>query len=456
MNNLIFIDTPINEIKIALTEDIKQETWQETKGLSSEFACWRGYINLLARKVFLQWLNLILDTNFVDNIKLKDNLSIWEFINGNCLNIDRSRFVIIPVATNDKSDFFIAEEWLKIPDWVGSYYLPMEVNVEENYLAFWGFASYEDVLNYSHIDSLNHGVDFPCLCLENDLNLLPLEYEYGWDAIPKIFPLPILSVREKENLMLEIEDILSPRMVINFSHWLSLISDNATRHQLFLSRQSLNLSQWLQNKFNSAIVKGWETIETLKESYFLPDFSVSPSLSFRWSSLSESLKILTENQDKIAVNNVLKILPNLVVNDEIKLQVIAILENLIENTEEEETRWNIALALQNIDSNHQKSGIWQGKIINFREEEVALLIGILPDKDRRIDIFVRVSCAENNSYLPSNLALQIIDEEDNIFQEIKTRNYDNIIQYKFWGNPGEKFKLKLQLQKTIIEEYFII
>lgn len=456
MTNLSFIDTFIDEIKIQLTDKIKTETWQQTNKLSNEISSFRGYLNLLVRKTFLSWLNLMLDSNFVDNISLEDNLSIWEFTNGNAIDIDASRIVLIPVETQDKTEFSIPEEWLKIPSWVGSYYLPVEVNLAENYLSFWGYTSYEDVLNYGNLDSLNHCIDFPFECLETDLNLICLEYEYGWDSIPQIYPLPVLSTIEKQSLIQEIHNYSSPRLLLNFEQWLSLISDNITLHQLFSARQGVNLSIWLNRQFSSALTKGWQCLDDLQQQFFIPDFSLTPAFSTRSISSIDYVKILQENLDRTQINQIFKSIINQGVEDELKSAIIKLLPNFIDKKEDEETRWNAVLALQTLDSNHQSCAIWQGKIIDLDDENLGLLIGILPKYEQQIDIFIRIYNLTNHSYLPNNLQLQIIDENNDIFEEINTNNNDAIIQYKFWGNYGESFTLKFRLDDYEKEEYFTI
>lgn len=456
MTNLSFIDTTIDEIKIQLTDEIKEETWQQTKKLSNEITSFRGYLNLLVRKTFLSWLNLMLDSDVIDNFPLEDNLSIWEFVNGNAIEIESSRIVLIPIETQDKTEFSISEEWLKIPSWVGSYYLPVEVNLEENYLSFWGYTSYKDVLNYGSLDSLNHCIDFPWECLETDLNLICLEYEYGWDLIPQISPLPILSNLKKETLIQEIHNYSFPRLLINFEQWLSLISDKVIRNQLFSTRQGVNLSLWLNRQFASALTKGWQYLDDLQQQFFIPDFSLIPAFSFRSLSSLDTITILQENLNLTLVNNVLKSIINQGIEDNLKPEIIELLPHFIDNKEDEETRWNAVLALQVLDSNHPSCAVWQGKIINLDDENIGLLIGILPKYDQQIDIFIRIYNLITNSYLPHNLQLQIIDEDNNIFEEIITNNNDSIIQYKFWGNYGESFTLKFTLNDNEKEEYFTI
>ncbi len=134
--------------------------------------------------------------------------------------------------------------------------------------------------------------------------------------------------------------------------------------------------------------------------------------------------------------------------------------DLIENTEDEEIRWSSALSLEQLSRNHLLSPCWQNKQINLETEsnnyQVGLLIGIVPKYDHQLSIFVRIYELEKNSYLPNNLQLQIIDQNNNIYQQITSTEYDNIIQYKFWGNKGETFELKISLDQNFTVENFII
>ncbi|MBL1208910.1 DUF1822 family protein [Geminocystis sp. GBBB08] len=462
MTNIqMLTNTYVDELKIQLSDEIKRETWQQIKQLSNEVASYRGYLNLLARKTFISWLNLMLETNILDTWQLENNLSIWEFVNGNAIDIDSNRIILIPTETQDKTEIDIPEEWLKIPDWVGNYYVAVEVNIEENYLNFWGYTSYEDLQTHGKLDSFNHTVDFPVEYLENDLNLMCLEYEYGWDMIPQIESLPLLSPQQKENLFKEIKDNLSPRLLGNFNQWLSFISNSQTRYQLFCSRQSINLSQWFKGENESTLTKGWQTLTELMQQYFVPDFSLTPVFSSRSLSIENALNILQENNDQEVVNNILKKINNVAINSHFKNDVIIALVNLIENSEEEEIRWNASLALKSLNPHHKLSGIWHGKVINLDKElasyNLGLLVGILPKKsNNHIDIFVRVYSLNQDKYLPSNLKLKILDESGTVFQEIITKSNDNIIQYKFWGNQEEKFTIKVIVNDIYIQENFSI
>ena len=463
MENIQLLDSSYTEqLKIKLTVDIKQKARAKVAHISNEVTRHRSYLNLIVRNTFLSWLSLILEKEITDNSSLENNLSIWEFINGNAIDIDASRIVLVPIETEDKSEIYIPEEWLKIPNWVGNYYVVVEVNLEEDYLNFWGYTSYEEIINNSELDIVNYHRNLEGEYLENDLTLISLEYEYGWEKAPQIEPLPFVSRQQKNNLVAQIQDELFPRYRLDFSQWLTIVSDDETRNHLFNYRQPINLSQWLDQRIELTLSKGWQNAKNFIDELFTPDLSFQPAFSARRQpvSLPEALDIIKQNNDTEAVNNILSLIPSLVTDDRAKKEVINALVHLIETIDNEEIRWSAALSLEKLSSGHRLSPYWQSKEIDLQIEsdsyQVGLLIGILPKFDHQLSLFVRVYSLEKNSCLPDNLKLQIIDENSNIYQEITSTQYDSIIQYKFWGRKGEKFQLKVSIENTFVSETFTV
>jgi hypothetical protein len=439
-------------IKIKLTENFKQKVWQKIKNIDNEVTRYRSYLNLLARRAFISWLGLMLEQEITDNIPLENHLSIWEFVNGNALEINSTKIVLIPTETDDRNQISIPAEWLKIPDWVGNYYLAVEVNLDEDYLCFWGYTSYEKIINDSQLDTINYHYDLDEDFLENDLDLIILAYEYAEEKIPQIEPISLLSTVQKQELVSQIKDELFPRYYLDFSQWLSLISDPEICHNLYTLRQPIHLSEWLNQQIESTIVQGWQQVENAIDNLFSPNLSLQPSFSARRHpiSLSEALEILTPNQDPETINETLAMIPSLAQSDRNQVEIINTLANLIVNHNDEEVRWNTALSLEKISQDHPLCPLWYQKEINLGDNSIALLFGLLSRNNEQISIFVRVYNLDNHNYLPDKLILQIIDENNNIFEEVISSKYDSIIQYKFWGNKGEKFQLKL-----IIDDIFV-
>ena len=464
MANITILDTTYNEtLKIAICEQLQQEIETEISDLhhSNVLTRHQSYLNLLVRKSFLGWLNLMLETEFSDDYSLLEQVSIWEFINGNTIEIGESRFVLIPMETEDKSEFTIAEEWLKLNDFVGSYYLPVGVNLNDNYLDFWGYITYDDLLHHGQLDMVNHHFDIPCEELETDLNLIALEYEYEWKKSPSLGALSPLGLNRKQQLIEQAKKELFPRYSLDFAKWLYVMDDSKMRQELFVDRQPISLTQWLNQKIESTLINQWQNAENLMKELFLPPENWQPSFSSarrRLLSLDETLGVLIDNPniDLARFNSLVNSIPNLIFDDEQKTKAIAILVDLLDNTADEEQRWTLSICLNQLNAKHPNIGQWYCKPIVFEEDKINLLLGILPKSIDEISIFIRVCGEQANQSLPDNLRLQIIDESDNLYQEIIADRNDKAIQYKFWGNKEEQFTLKIISDHNEYSQKFMV
>ncbi len=453
-------DTYLNQIKLELSQATREKAWQETATLTSETSRYRAYLNLLARENFINWLELILEKKITDNWQLKDNLNIWQFVNGSVIEIEESRIVLIPTETEDKSEIAVPQEWLTIPDWVGSYYVAVQVNIEESFISFWGYITYKELQSQGSLDMLNRTVDLEAEYLETDITLMIFDNEYGWETIPQVNPLSVLSTTEKEFFINQIKTTLSPRLLLYFDKWLGFISDKEILYSLANHGEIIHLTTWLTEKIEPIFTQGWQNLTDLIEQYLLTDFSLTPQWVTRSLTPIESLNILHNSQDETEINQAIFCLGNLSMNSEFKQQAIASLSDIITNTEDEEIRWNAALSLRLLAPNSEFSGYWRGKIVNLGLElanyDLALVMGILPKSETETSIFIRVYPLGDNNYLPANLHLQIIDAEGNIFKEIISRYEDNLIQYKLWANHGENIQVKLGLNDVWFTEKFCL
>ncbi|NEQ21506.1 MAG: DUF1822 family protein, partial [Microcoleus sp. SIO2G3] len=80
-----------------------------------------------------------------------------------------------------------------------------------------------------------------------------------------------------------------------------------------------------------------------------------------------------------------------------------------------------------------------------------------PEADQKVGIVVQVHPADGQSYLPSNLRLILLSQNEEILQEVSSRCQDNYIQLRrFRGHPGESFKIKVAFGTVSMQETFII
>jgi hypothetical protein len=469
MNNLTVLNNlNLNQLGLPITPEIKQEAWKKAQATSNNRSRHRAYLNLLAIACFLSWLEEMLESHGAKSWELEDNLTVWEFVNGGAIELENCRLVLIPHDDEDFEEMSLPEEWLSIPNWVGNYYGAAQVNVDENWVRFWGYISYQDLINYAQTQELNkctnyqfNCVDVPAYLLEEDINMFLLDYEYVELTAPEINPLPLLSAAEKKAIISQITTNLSPRLWLPFGQWASLMASPVTRKELYQRRQPVKLRTWLTQNLQGVLQQGWEAMETLTAEYLLPSLAPSAPLALRSLSAPQSLSILKEdNENEYLQTEAIAVLGALSPDSNLLAEAIALLSNIVETNLNEEIRWNAALSLRLLAPLHPCSGKWRGKLVNLGMElvnaQLALVMGILPKGDEQTSIFLRVYPTNKQGKLPEGLCLQIVDETGAVFKEIVSGREDNLIQYKFWGNLGEQFQVRLGLNDLWLNENFLV
>lgn len=156
-------------------------------------------------------------------------------------------------------------------------------------------------------------------------------------------------------------------------------------------KPQVNLSQWLHNIFEG----GWETVEAI----FTPPQS---ELAFSIRSLSS----VTTRVPEVPVN-----------------------------------------------------GVMRGKCIDFERngeiEQLAVFVGLTPTSSSALDITVEVCPIGIQLYLPPELRVMVLDEQEKAVLQADAGNSESI-EFQFSGEPGERFSVKVALDDTSITETFLI
>ena len=87
---------------------------------------------------------------------------------------------------------------------------------------------------------------------------------------------------------------------------------------------------------------------------------------------------------------------------------------------------------------------------------LALMVAVLPKRDRSMSILLRVYPLASQSHLPLGLQLMVLDEAGNTFSEVPAREQDNYIQFKFTADSGDRFSVKVALDEASITENFLV
>jgi hypothetical protein len=117
---------------------------------------------------------------------------------------------------------------------------------------------------------------------------------------------------------------------------------------------------------------------------------------------------------------------------------------------------NLALSLRST----PEAGVLRGKLIDLgiqhQGQAVVLVVALTPLHEQEMDISVEVHPKSDQTYLPPNLRLMVLDNLGEAVMEAIARSANNFIQLQFSGDPGERFSAKVALGDVSVSENFVI
>lgn len=203
----------------------------------------------------------------------RSHAAIWSLVGGSALPIDAtSRLVLIPSAAIDLSELRVPQEWVDIPDWVGDYYVGVQVNPNSGQLRVWGYTTQAELKQQGYYDAADRSY---CLHGEavTDLAILSTARALGVlkPARLSLPALPSVPAAQVESLVQRLShpDCRIPRLAVPFALWAALIADAEVRSRL-VRQGPQNLSQWLsgltQAESTTWLTAGWQSVESLLSS----------------------------------------------------------------------------------------------------------------------------------------------------------------------------------------------
>ncbi|MDY6900636.1 MAG: DUF1822 family protein [Cyanobacteriota bacterium] len=389
----------------------REAAWNQTVSHDSQInsATYRAFLNRLCLNSFVKWLEDEPELRAKFQIPIpSDNLdSQWKFVNGIDFNFtsnsnsNHARLVLIPNEQSIPTEFRIPQEWVDIPNWTANYYLPVQLNLEENWLRIWGFVSHEQVQKTAQYDSIDR-----TYCINNrdliaDIDVMWIAEELCPLQKPQTKSLASLSEVQAKAIIdkLTQANVVSPRLHVNFAEWGAILASEKYRSILYNQRTKCsqvnlmdntqkavrNLSLWFENIFDGGF-RSLDDLLSLTDTKFL---------KFR------SDSVLNEVCVKGA-----------------KL---------------------IDLGMQ-LESN-----------------SVALLIGLSPQVDNKVGIRVQLYPASGETYLPDSIQLTLLSESGITLQSVESRSYDNYIQLKRFKLPlGKNFSIQVARKEIKIKEDFVL
>ncbi|WP_427158895.1 DUF1822 family protein [Aliinostoc sp. HNIBRCY26] len=134
------------------------------------------------------------------------------------------------------------------------------------------------------------------------------------------------------------------------------------------------------------------------------------------------------------------------------------LVNLIQTTDDDEIRWKSAELLWELDPKHPACPVISAKDLGIYllGYAVVLIVGILPKPDGRILVLLRVYPPEQQTQMPAGLKLIGLDDAGDLFFEVESRPQDDYIQFKFTGDRGDRFSVRVVLDDVSFTEDFLL
>jgi hypothetical protein len=114
---------------------------------------------------------------------------------------------------------------------------------------------------------------------------------------------------------------------------------------------------------------------------------------------------------------------------------------------------------QQVVSAEMAQSVARGKLLDLgrspQSNQIALLVQIMPIDQSEMDIWAKVCPTNQQTYLPAELELMVLDEAGIAVMQAQSRETE-MIQLKFKGTPGEQFSIKVTLGDVSVTELFII
>jgi hypothetical protein len=221
---------PITQLVLPIPDAINHAAWQQSRDYPTIAMQWRVYLNQVAGQVLLPYLQ----EDFPDarfGCDAAAAARMWQSINGTVLCLNQKRLLLLPDKAIDQSQWLIAAQWVDDPDWVVDYFMPVRVDLDEQFVHCLGYITQEQLKAKGRYVSADRAYDLDPHDLFSDVSAL-------W-VVQQLNP---MEVTQREALS-----------SVNAALIQQVIEDRATT----AVRTTIELGQWLQNAFTI----GWQAVE---------------------------------------------------------------------------------------------------------------------------------------------------------------------------------------------------
>lgn len=239
---------------------------EQCEALSTSSRRWSARIHLQSAQALLDWFQEEgrTATLWPTQISL---LSLLECVDGIAMRCAGKRVVLLASESLFLDGLRMPQEWVDVPDMAGDFYLVAQVDISQEYVRLWGFASHQQLKATGTYDPASRTYFLPSENLLTDFACLSLALDYPLaDPVRSAMNTPApLDAIQAGNLIVRLGDptLVEPRLTIPFTLWSALLNHPGWRQRLGQRRRGLaeenTIGDWLRNGV-SALGRqlGWE------------------------------------------------------------------------------------------------------------------------------------------------------------------------------------------------------
>jgi Protein of unknown function (DUF1822) len=409
---------------------------------------------------------------------------VSQLVNGFCLKIKKSKVIFIPSEQIDISSFEVAQEWVDLPEWMGDYYVPIQVDVDAQHLHLWGMITHQELKQVEEPDDKK----FRYYNVDADRTIDNLEVLWTSCELapePRSKNIPMLMFCAGHGVAKQLIDRVKSetesnfeRLVLAFEQWGAILNDPGYLNQYLQPEAVLvtvspkqAITTFLGGWLDETAAKMYQDWKTLEE-YISPR---QPAIVFRDSSPALKSRLAPNHVRGVALDTPERIdrqVKRLYTGQNPEFSIVELpthiqepaelLAYLSQHTSDDNLRWRALECLWTIEPNHQLAKYRRFKDLETftQGRSLNLMIAVTKRNEKQLSILARVYPIDRQSTLPPNLQLLLLDENDNLATEqpIISQTYplDDYIDVNFYADSDYPFSISIKLDDIIYTESFII
>ena len=195
---------------IEINAELQQQAWQQSQQQETPWSRWNTYLNLCCLEQVLQWLQRGNFPQAHASQSLDRNVSQWRQMNGFAIDLETVRLVFLPSEAIDQTELIVPETWVTRPDWIGDYYINVQLSADGTGLRLVGYTTHKQLKQYGELDRTDRTYSLHYDYLTLDFNLLWLTYHHYTAAQTRAEVQPIIQPVSESN----------PRSLTRLGDWL--------------------------------------------------------------------------------------------------------------------------------------------------------------------------------------------------------------------------------------------